>query len=89
MATVARTIPADPAECARLLAEAAGDHRTVRITGAGTKSYLGDVGPTDVELSTERLAGVIDHVPADLTVTLSAGTRMADVAAALARDGNR
>ncbi len=77
-ATVARTIPADPAECARLLAEAADDRRTIRITGSGTKSYLGDVGSTDVELSTERLAGVIDHVPADLTVTLGAGTRMAD-----------
>src|SRR5439155_1079410 len=87
MATVARTIPADPAECAGLLVEAAGDRRTVRIIGSGTKSYLGDVGPTDVELSTERLAGVIDHVPADLTVTLGAGTRMADVAAALARVG--
>jgi len=86
-ATVARTIPADPAECARLLAEAADDRRTIRITGSGTKSYLGDVGSTDVELSTERLAGVIDHVPADLTVTLGAGTRMADVAAALARAG--
>ena len=87
MATVARTIPADPAECAGLLVEAAGDRRTVRIIGSGTKSYLGDVGATDVELSTERLAGVIDHVPADLTVTLGAGTRMADVAAALARVG--
>ncbi|HYV22249.1 MAG TPA: FAD-binding oxidoreductase [Candidatus Bathyarchaeia archaeon] len=86
-ATVARTIPADPAECAQLLAEAADDRRTVRITGSGTKSYLGDVSATDVELSTERLAGVIDHVPADLTVTLGAGTRMADVAAALARAG--
>ena len=86
-ATVARTIPADPAECAGLLVEAAGDHRTVRIIGSGTKSYLGDVGPTDVGLSTERLAGVIDHVPADLTVTLGAGTRMADVAAGLARVG--
>jgi len=86
-ATVARAIPKDPAECARVLADAAGERRTVRITGSGTKSYLGDVGATDIELSTERLAGVIDHVPADLTVTLAAGTRMADVKAALAQAG--
>jgi glycolate oxidase FAD binding subunit len=86
-ATVTRSIPADAAECARALADAAADRRTVRIRGSGTKSYIGDVGPTDVELATERIAGVIDHVPADLTVTVAGGTRMADLAAALARAG--
>jgi glycolate oxidase FAD binding subunit len=86
-ATVTRTIPADAAECARALADAAANRRTVRIRGSGTKSYIGDVGPTDVDLGTERIAGVIDHVPADLTVTVRGGTRMADVAAALARAG--
>ena len=86
-ATVARAIPADATECARILADAARDHRTVRIRGSGTKSYLGDAGPTDIELSSANLAGVIDHVPADLTVTVGAGTRIADLAAALARAG--
>jgi glycolate dehydrogenase FAD-binding subunit len=86
-ATVARVVPADATGCARLLVEAAGDRRTVRISGSGTKSYIGDAGPTDIELSSARLAGVIDHVPADLTVTVGAGTRLADLAAALARAG--
>jgi glycolate dehydrogenase FAD-binding subunit len=86
-ATVTRMIPADATECARLLAEAARDRRSVRISGSGTKSYLGDIGATDLELGTERLAGVIDHVPADLTVTVLTGTRVADLAAALAREG--
>ena len=86
-ATVARAAPADPIECARLLAEAARDHRTVRISGSGTKSYLGDVGPTDIELSTTHLSGVVDHVPADLTVSVGAGTRVAELQAALARAG--
>jgi glycolate oxidase FAD binding subunit len=86
-ATVARAVPVDASECARLLAEAAADHRTVRISGSGTKSYLGDVGPTDIELSTAHFAGVVDHVPADLTVTVGAGTRVAELAAALARAG--
>ncbi len=84
---MARAIPADASECARLLADAARDRRTVRISGSGTKSYLGDVGPTDIELGTAQLAGVVDHVPADLTVTVGAGTRVGDVAAALARAG--
>lgn len=85
--TVARAVPADATECARLLAEAARERRTVRVRGSGTKAYVGDVGPTDTELSTALLAGVIDHVPADLTVTVGAGTRVADLAAALARAG--
>jgi glycolate oxidase FAD binding subunit len=86
-ATVARVIPADAAECARVLAEAARDRRTVRIRGSGTKSYIGDVAPTDIEVGTLRLAGLIDHVPADLTVTVGAGMRLAEVAAVLARAG--
>jgi glycolate dehydrogenase FAD-binding subunit len=86
-ATVARAIPVDATECARLLAEAARDRRTVRISGSGTKSYFGDIVATDIELSTTRLAGVVDHVPADLTVTVGAGTRIADLAVALARAG--
>jgi FAD/FMN-containing dehydrogenase len=86
-ATATRAVPTDGSECAGLLAEATADRRTVRIKGSGTKSYIGDVGATDVELGTERLAGVIDHVPADLTVTVGAGTRMADLAAVLDRAG--
>lgn len=86
-ATATRALPADDLDCARVLEDAARDHRTVRIRGSGTKFYIGDTGPTDIELSSERLAGVIDHVPADLTVTVGAGTRVADLAAALARAG--
>jgi glycolate oxidase FAD binding subunit len=86
-ATVARAIPKDAAECAGILGDAARDRRTVRIRGSGTKSYFGDIAPADVEVSTAELAGIIDHVPADLTVTVGAGMRVADVAAVLARAG--
>ncbi|TME66839.1 MAG: FAD-binding oxidoreductase [Chloroflexi bacterium] len=86
-ATVTRSSPGDATECSQILAQAAADRRTVRIQGSGTKSYLGDVGTTDIELGTERVAGVIDHVPADLTVTVGAGTRMADLKVALERAG--
>src|SRR5439155_18708569 len=82
-----RTIPADSAECARILGEAARDRRTVRIIGSGTKAYVGDVVTTDIEVVTSRLGGVIDHEPADLTVTVGAGMRIADLALALERAG--
>ncbi len=85
--TIARVFPADATECARFLADASRDRHTVRIIGSGTKSYIGDIGATDIELSTSHLAGVIDHVPADLTVTVGAGLRIADLSAALARAG--
>jgi len=41
-----RAIPADATECARILADAARDGRTVRIIGSGSKSYVGDAATT-------------------------------------------
>ena len=82
-----RAIPADATECARILADAARDGRTVCIIGSGSKSYVGDAATTAIEVATSRLAGVIDHEPADLTVTVGAGTRIADVAVVLERAG--
>jgi len=86
-ATLARAVPANAAECGEILADATRNHRTVRVCGSGTKSYVGDIEPADVELGTSAIAGVIDHVPADLTVTVRAGTRITHLAAALARAG--
>lgn len=69
--------PTDAGECARALADAAALRRTVSIEGAGTKAYLGDGAPTDAVLGTGLLAGIVDHVPADLTVTVGGGTPLA------------
>src|SRR5205085_2827293 len=79
--------PATAQECAAALADASAGRRSLRIRGAGTKSYLGELIPTDGTLETGALAGIVDHVPADLTVTVAAGTRLADVQAVLARQG--
>ena len=86
-ATATRVIPTDEAECARVLSDAARERRSVRIVGSGTKGYIGDVGPTDLEVGTTKLGGVIDHEPADLTVTVGAGMRMGELAQVLARAG--
>jgi glycolate dehydrogenase FAD-binding subunit len=79
--------PADAVACAAMLAEAADARRTVRIRGAGTKDHLGELVPADVTLETTAMKGVVDHVPADLTVTISAGTPFADVQRALGMHG--
>src|SRR6185503_15488833 len=84
---IERLHPADAAACARAVADAASASRSIRIRGAGTKDYMGEMLPTDAVLDTTALNGVVAHVPADLTVTVAAGTRLADVRAALARAG--
>jgi len=82
-----RIRPADAAACARAVSESAAASRSLRIRGAGTKDYLGEVLPTDTVLDTTGLAGVVAHVPGDLTVTVAAGTRFAELRSALANAG--
>ncbi|MBI2324317.1 MAG: FAD-binding oxidoreductase [Chloroflexi bacterium] len=79
--------PSDVAACAAALGDAARDRRTVRISGAATKAYLGQLRATDMTLETAGMAGIVDHVPADLTVTVAAGTRLADLQRALGERG--
>jgi glycolate oxidase FAD binding subunit len=87
LAATERIRPADAAACARLVADSAQAGRSLRIRGGGTKDYLGEVLPTDAVLDTTALAGVVAHVPADLTVTVAAGTRFADLRTALGQAG--
>ena len=87
VASTGRMRPADAAACARAVTESAAASRTLRIRGGGTKDYIGETLPTDAVLDTTALAGVVAHVPADLTVTVAAGTRIADLRSALARAG--
>ncbi len=81
--------PDSAAACARALAAASEARRTVRVRGAGTKDHLGRLGPTDLTLETTALAGITEHVPGDLTVTVAAGTRFALLQEALAAAGQR
>ena len=67
--------------------EAAQAGRSLRIRGSGTKDGLGDLLPTDDALLTSGLTGMVDHVPADLTATVRAGTRLREVQAALGERG--
>jgi len=86
-AVAARLRPTDARSCAESLRRADDARQTVRVRGAGTKDYLGDVRATDLVLETGALDGIVEHVPADLTVTVAAGTRFATLAAALAQAG--
>ena len=86
---------ARPAYCAPATAEeAAGALRDwahdcppggVRIRGGGTQS--GWLPPAGALLSSEALRGIAAYAPADLYVSVKAGTPLADLQAELNRDG--
>ena len=79
--------PSDARECAAALRSAAEARQTVRVRGGGTKADPHEALPGDAVLRTRGLSGVVDHVPADLTVTVRAGTLLREVQAALAERG--
>jgi glycolate oxidase FAD binding subunit len=84
---VERARPNTYHECARALASASEQKRSIRIIGAGTKSYLGDLVQADVVVETAGLRGIVAHVPGDLTVTVAAGTPLVDLQRSLGEHG--
>ncbi len=79
--------PASPEACAELLRACADGGSTVRVRGGGTKDGISTRQETAVVLETAGLAGIIDHVPEDLTATVGAGTTLAALREALAAHG--
>ncbi len=86
-ATAELVRPSSAQGVAEALLAAHARRRSVRVRGAGTKDYLGDLTPTDIVLETTALRGVVAHVPADLTITVAAGTPFAELRDALAQHG--
>ena len=86
-AAVAGQRPSDVASCGAVLARANAEGTTIRIRGAGTKDYLGDLTAGAVLLETTALTGIVAHVPADLTITVRAGTPLREVRETLAAAG--
>ena len=80
--------PADAAEVAALAAECARTGTPLLPCGAGSALTTGGAPePCGVAVSLERLAGIVDHAPDDLTVTVRAGASLADLAPVLAARG--
>ena len=71
---------------ARVLEYASGAGLAVAPWGRGSRQHWGDpLARCDIVLSLERYAGVIEHDEDNLTITVRAGTSMADLQAAAAR----
>ncbi len=78
--------PASAEELAGFLADAAAGSRTLSVLGNNSKHLMaGPMLPADQILSTVRLNRILDYEPNDLTVSVEAGARWADLQALLAR----
>ena len=81
-------LPSSEAEVAAVLREAAAAQMVVVPWGAGTKQDLGrPLERVDLVLSLEKLNRVVDYVPADMTITVEAGMRFAELQTLTARHG--
>ncbi|MBL8669655.1 MAG: glycolate oxidase subunit GlcE [Alphaproteobacteria bacterium] len=75
--------PATAEEAAKLVAWAAAEGQPLEIRGAGSKRGLGRPVQAARTLAVERIAGIIDHDPAELVLTARAGTPLAEIETAL------
>ena len=79
-------LPASVQEIQEILQFAIKHNLSVMPAGAGTKLSIGNLPQkVDVVLATARLNSVIEYEPADLTVTVEAGIRLAALQAVLAQ----
>lgn len=79
--------PATTDDVVEAMAELGQAVRSVAIVGAGSERRAVPAPVTEAILDLSGLAGIVDHQPDDLTVTVRAGTTLAELAAEL--DGTR
>ncbi len=79
--------PAAIDEVAEILRDATAARRAVAPIGGGTRSRYGRPGPPAQELATTRLRQVVEHTPAELTVTVEAGLAATELAERLEAAG--
>lgn len=78
----------DIGEQLRATVEAAcAEQQPLRIVGGGTKAFLGENGAAAKPLDVTGHRGIINYQPGELTVTVRAGTPLADLQATLAEQG--
>ncbi|WP_009632700.1 FAD-binding oxidoreductase [Synechocystis sp. PCC 7509] len=80
--------PQNPPELAAVIAYAYNNNRKILLCSGGSKlGWGGLVQNADIVVSTEGLNQIIEHAIGDLTVTVEAGTKFADLQAVLAKSG--
>jgi len=83
----APVMPRTPQELADALASAASQKRTITLTGACSKRLMaGPIEPADISLSTAAMTRVLQYEPRDLTISVEAGMRYAELDRLLAQN---
>ncbi len=78
--------PRDAQDLAQIIADAGAKGTKLELCGGGTKAHFG--APRDATVvSLAALAGVVDYDPAELVLTVRPGTRLAEVQALVAAEG--
>jgi glycolate oxidase FAD binding subunit len=73
-------LPETPDQLAESLRDAAAAHRTIRLGGNFSKDRLGGAPqPADIVISTSRLHRLLKYDPRDLTISVQAGMRFAEL----------
>ncbi|MDQ6767021.1 MAG: FAD-binding oxidoreductase [Candidatus Eremiobacteraeota bacterium] len=76
--------PRSLSEAAKTITTVAAEGASIVIRGSGTKQWRPPHPyEVDVVLDASRCSGVVEHVPADLTVTVAAGTKFSELQEAL------
>jgi glycolate oxidase FAD binding subunit len=79
--------PKNPQELADGLAAAAARKRTIALSGGSSKRLMGGpIEPAEVSLSTAAMTRVLQYEPRDLTISVEAGMRYADLDRLLAQN---
>ena len=88
--TPAEFVPATQSELARFMAEnLAGPKQTICPVGGRTALHYGSAAQADVIVSLSELTRVIDYPARDMTITVEAGMRIAELQLQLAKERQR
>ena len=80
--------PSDAKQLAQAMRESAASGRPIALRGAGSKAAMGGSAlAPQVELRLDRLSGILEYEPHDLTIRVAAGTPWRELTAALAAQG--
>ena len=77
--------PANEAEVAAMVADAAASKTTLQIEGNASKRGLGRPVDTDAVLNLSGVSGIVSYEPEELVITARPGTRLEEIERTLAR----
>ena len=77
--------PASEAEAAGIIRDACQARRPLAIEGGGTRTGIGRPVQASATLTSRALTGIVEYNPAEMVITLAAGTPLDEVEQALAQ----